>query len=33
MVLDDEEIEPHKDVVVYVPRGGVRHKAAGNRPS
>ena len=29
MRLDDEEIELHKDVVVYVPRG-VRHKAWGN---
>lgn len=28
MVLDDEEIELHKGVVVYVPRG-VRHKAIG----
>ena len=28
MVLDDEEIELHKGVVVYVPRG-VRHKAVG----
>src|SRR3954447_18940138 len=29
MVLDDEEIELHAGVVVYVPRG-VRHKAKGN---
>jgi mannose-6-phosphate isomerase-like protein (cupin superfamily) len=29
MVLDDEEIEVHKGLVVYVPRG-VRHKAVGN---
>ena len=28
MVLDDEEIELHQGVVVYVPRG-VRHKAVG----
>lgn len=28
MILDDEEIEVHKGVVVYVPRG-VRHKAVG----
>jgi mannose-6-phosphate isomerase-like protein (cupin superfamily) len=28
MVVDDEEIEVHKGVVVYVPRG-VRHKAVG----
>lgn len=28
MILDDEEIELHKGVVVYVPRG-VRHKAIG----
>lgn len=28
MILDDEEIELHKGVVVYVPRG-VRHKAKG----
>lgn len=28
MVLDDEEIEVHKGVVVYVPRG-VKHKAVG----
>ena len=28
MVLDDEEIELHAGVVVYVPRG-VRHKAKG----
>ncbi len=28
MVLDDEEIELHKGVVVYVPRG-VKHKAIG----
>jgi mannose-6-phosphate isomerase-like protein (cupin superfamily) len=28
MVLDDEEIELHQGVVVYVPRG-VRHKAIG----
>lgn len=29
MVLDDEEIELHPGVVVYVPRG-VRHKAIGD---
>ena len=29
MTLDDEEIELHTGVVVYVPRG-VRHKAKGN---
>src|SRR5260370_42341648 len=29
MILDDEEIELHKGVVVYVPRG-VKHKAKGN---
>jgi mannose-6-phosphate isomerase-like protein (cupin superfamily) len=29
MILDDEQIELHKGVVVYVPRG-VRHKAIGN---
>ncbi len=29
MILDDEEIELHPGVVVYVPRG-VRHKAKGN---
>jgi mannose-6-phosphate isomerase-like protein (cupin superfamily) len=29
MVLDDETIELHKGVVVYVPRG-VKHKAIGN---
>ena len=29
MRLDGEEIELHKDVVVYVPRG-VKHKAWGN---
>ena len=29
MRLDDEEIELHKDVAVYVPRG-VKHKAKGN---
>jgi mannose-6-phosphate isomerase-like protein (cupin superfamily) len=28
MVLDDDEIEVHKGVVVYVPRG-VKHKAVG----
>ena len=28
LVLDDEEVEVHKGVVVYVPRG-VRHKAVG----
>ena len=28
MVLDDQEIELHKGVVVYVPRG-VKHKAMG----
>jgi mannose-6-phosphate isomerase-like protein (cupin superfamily) len=29
MILDDEEIELHEGVVVYVPRG-VKHKAIGN---
>ena len=29
MTLDDEEIELHQGVVVYVPRG-VKHKACGN---
>ncbi|MCI0464030.1 MAG: cupin domain-containing protein [Gemmataceae bacterium] len=29
MLLDDEEIELHKGVVVYIPRG-VKHKARGN---
>ena len=29
MILDGEEIELHKGVVVYVPRG-VKHKAKGN---
>jgi len=29
MTLDDEEVELHKGVVVYIPRG-VRHKASGN---
>ncbi len=29
MQLDDEQIELHKGVVVYVPRG-VKHKARGN---
>ncbi len=29
MVLDDQEIELHKGVVVYVPRG-VKHQARGN---
>jgi mannose-6-phosphate isomerase-like protein (cupin superfamily) len=29
MVLDDEEIELHQGVVVYVPRG-VKHKAIGD---
>jgi mannose-6-phosphate isomerase-like protein (cupin superfamily) len=29
MVLDDEEIELHGGVVVYIPRG-VRHKAVGD---
>ena len=29
MVLDDEEVELHEGVVVYVPRG-VKHKAVGN---
>jgi mannose-6-phosphate isomerase-like protein (cupin superfamily) len=29
MVLDDEEIELHQGVVVYIPRG-VKHKAKGN---
>jgi quercetin dioxygenase-like cupin family protein len=28
MVLDDEQIELHKGVVVYIPRG-VKHKAVG----
>ncbi len=28
MILDDEEIELHKGVVVYIPRG-VKHKAIG----
>ena len=28
MILDEEEIELHKGVVVYVPRG-VKHKAVG----
>ena len=28
MILDDEEIEVHQGVVVYVPRG-VKHKAVG----
>jgi len=28
MILDDEEIELHKGIVVYVPRG-VKHKAVG----
>jgi mannose-6-phosphate isomerase-like protein (cupin superfamily) len=28
MILDDEEIDLHKGVVVYVPRG-VKHKAVG----
>jgi mannose-6-phosphate isomerase-like protein (cupin superfamily) len=28
MVLDDEEIEVHEGIVVYVPRG-VKHKAVG----
>lgn len=28
MILDDEEIDLHRGVVVYVPRG-VRHKAVG----
>ena len=28
LVLDDEEVEVHKGMVVYVPRG-VRHKAVG----
>ena len=28
MILDDEEIELHKGLVVYVPRG-VKHKAIG----
>jgi hypothetical protein len=32
MILDDECIELHKGVVVYVPRG-VKHKAIGNRRS
>ena len=30
MILDDETIELHKGVVVYVPRG-VKHKAVENR--
>ena len=29
MTLDDEEIELHQGVVVYIPRG-VKHKAKGN---
>jgi mannose-6-phosphate isomerase-like protein (cupin superfamily) len=29
MILDEEEIELHRGVVVYVPRG-VKHKAIGN---
>jgi mannose-6-phosphate isomerase-like protein (cupin superfamily) len=29
MILDDVEIELHRGVVVYVPRG-VKHKAIGN---
>lgn len=29
MILDDDEIEVHKGLVVYVPRG-VKHKAVGN---
>jgi mannose-6-phosphate isomerase-like protein (cupin superfamily) len=29
MVLNDEVIEPHQGIVVYVPRG-VKHKAQGN---
>ncbi len=29
MLLDDEEIELHKGVVVYIPRG-IKHKARGN---
>ena len=29
MILDDEEIELHQGLVVYVPRG-VKHKAVGN---
>ena len=29
MILDDEEIDVHQGVVVYVPRG-VRHKARGD---
>ena len=29
MILDDEEIELHRGVVVYVPRG-VKHKAIGD---
>jgi mannose-6-phosphate isomerase-like protein (cupin superfamily) len=28
MILDDEEIELHQGVVVYIPRG-VKHKARG----
>lgn len=29
MILDDDEIEVHPGVVVYIPRG-VKHKAVGN---
>jgi quercetin dioxygenase-like cupin family protein len=29
MILDDEKIELHRGVVVYVPRG-VKHKAVGD---
>jgi len=29
LIVDDEEIELHPGVVVYVPRG-VKHKAKGN---
>jgi mannose-6-phosphate isomerase-like protein (cupin superfamily) len=29
MILDDEEIEVHQGVVVYIPRG-VKHKAVGD---
>src|SRR5262249_56409960 len=32
MVLDDEEIELHPGVVVYIPRG-VKHKARGDIPT
>ena len=29
MILDDEEIEVHPGVVVYIPRG-IKHKAVGD---